>query len=146
MMDISDGLSTDLARMCAASRVDAEISLADIPIFSESQLWNCDPLEQALHGGEDYELLFAVPRSKKKLLESTYPSEFPKITEIGTMVEGSGKLWISEPGRKRRHLPIRGFDHFQQVGSGPLKKANPAKNQALPDLPDSEVSFRTVRL
>jgi len=117
MMDISDGLSMDLSRMCAASHVDAEIRLPDIPVFTESRLWNYDPLELALHGGEDYELLFAVPKSKKKLLEANYPSEFPKITEIGSMIEGSGKLWVSETGKKRRRLPVRGFDHFQLVGS-----------------------------
>jgi thiamine-monophosphate kinase len=114
MMDISDGLSTDLSRMCAAAHIDVELRLPDIPIFAESRLWNCDPLELALHGGEDYELLFAVPKSKKKLLETNYPPEFPQITEIGTMIEGNGKLWISEPGKKRRRLPVRGFDHFQQ--------------------------------
>jgi thiamine-monophosphate kinase len=114
MMDISDGLSIDLARMCAAARVDAEIRLADIPIFPESRLWNCDPLDLALHGGEDYELLFAVPKSKKKLLEKSYPSEFPQITEIGALIEGRGKIWISGPGKKRQRLPVCGFDHFNQ--------------------------------
>lgn len=114
MMDISDGLSRDLSRMCAAGRVDAEIRLPDIPVFSESHLWNCDPLDLALHGGEDYELLFAVPKSKKKLLEQNYSSDFPQITEIGSLVEGRGKIWISEPGKKRQLLPVLGFDHFRQ--------------------------------
>jgi thiamine-monophosphate kinase len=114
MMDISDGLSIDLSRMCAAGRIDAEIRLADIPIFPESHLWNCNPLDLALHGGEDYELLFAVPKAKKKLLEQNYPSDFPQITEIGSLIEGRGKIWISEPGKKRKQHPVRGFDHFRQ--------------------------------
>jgi thiamine-monophosphate kinase len=114
MMDISDGLSIDLSRMCTAGCVDAEICLADIPVLAESRSWNCDPLDMALHGGEDYELLFAVPKSKKKLLETNYPSEFPQITPIGSMIEGNGKIWISEPGKKRFRLPVRGFDHFHQ--------------------------------
>ena len=111
MMDISDGLSSDLARMCAASGVDAEVSAEKIPIFAESELWGCDPLELALSGGEDYELLFAVPRAKRHFLENL-PPEFPTVTHIGTMLEGDGKVWIAGDRITRRRLPVRGFDHF----------------------------------
>jgi thiamine-monophosphate kinase len=113
MMDLSDGLSTDLPRMCAASGVDAEIRLADLPVFQEARLWNCDPVELALHGGEDFELLFAVPKSKSRLLDESYPSNFPQITKIGRMAQGSGKSWIIESGGKRRLLIDRGYDHFR---------------------------------
>jgi thiamine-monophosphate kinase len=117
MMDISDGLSMDLSRLCAAGGVDAEIRLSGIPVFSLLHGWNCGSMEPALHGGEDYELLFAVPPSKKKRLEQSYPPEFPAITLIGTLIEGNGAIWISEPGKKRRRLPVRGFDHFKSGGS-----------------------------
>ena len=111
MMDISDGLSSDLLRMCAASGVDAEISAEKIPVFAESASWGCDPLELALSGGEDYELLFAVPRAKKHFLENM-PTGFPPVAHIGTMLEGNGKVWIAGGGKKRRRLPVKGFDHF----------------------------------
>lgn len=114
MMDLSDGLSMDLPRMCDASRVGAEIYLAALPLFPESRAWNCDPVEMALHGGEDFELLFSVPRSKAKRLEETYPSRFPKITRIGTMTANSGKIWMLEPGKKRRLLVELGYDHFSR--------------------------------
>ena len=111
MMDISDGLSADLPRMCAASGTDAEIFAEKIPVFAESASWGCDPLELALSGGEDYELLFAVPRAKKRFLENL-PPEFPPVVQIGIMLEGNGKVWISDGGAARRPLPVRGFDHF----------------------------------
>ena len=111
MIDVSDGLSTDLSRMCAASGTDAEIFAEKIPVFAESALWRCDPLELALSGGEDYELLFAAPRSKKRFWENL-PSGFPSVTHIGIMLEGSGKVWISDAEKKRRPLPVEGFDHF----------------------------------
>jgi len=115
MMDISDGLSTDLARMCAASGVDAEILTA--PVFAAAASWHCDPLALALHGGEDYELLFSAPFSKKGMLEKNYPSEFPPITHIGNMLEGTGVVWLAEPGKKRRELPALGFDHFRSASA-----------------------------
>ena len=116
MMDLSDGLSADLPRMCAASGVDAEISKAGIPVFAPAAPWGCDPLQMALDGGEDYELLFAVPRSKKKLLEASWPVDFPTATHIGNMLRGNGKVWISATGRPsaRLPLPVRGFDHFTE--------------------------------
>jgi thiamine-monophosphate kinase len=110
MMDISDGISADLPRICAASGTDAEIFAEKVPVFAESALWGCDPLELALSGGEDFELLFAVPRAKKHFLKNL-PPEFPPITHIGNMLEGNGKVWISVAG-VRRPLPAGGFDHF----------------------------------
>jgi thiamine-monophosphate kinase len=114
MMDLSDGLSMDLPRMCAASGVGAEIRSSDLPVFPESRLWNCDPVELALHGGEDYELLFAVPDSKSCLLEKNYPSKFPKITKIGRLTREVGKVWIIEPTKNRRRLSEHGYDHFRR--------------------------------
>jgi len=113
LMDISDGLSSDLPRMCAASGCDAEIFAKNIPVFAESASWGCDPLELALSGGEDYELLFAAPRAKKHFLENL-PPEFPPVTHIGTMLEGNGNVWIAGEGAARRPLPAGGFDHFSR--------------------------------
>ena len=53
-MDLSDGLSTDLARLALASKVKAEVDAEAIPVFPGASA------EQALHGGEEYELLFTV--------------------------------------------------------------------------------------
>ena len=73
MMDISDGLSTDLARMCRASGVGARLWAESIPCVKLPlartgmlRTLRLDPMEMALHGGEDYELLFTVPRKEGK--------------------------------------------------------------------------------
>ncbi len=113
MMDLSDGLSMDLPRMCSASGVGAEIDVDALPLFAESRQWGCDPAELALHGGEDYELLFAVPGSKSLLLERNYPSRFPKITQVGKMTRDSGKIWLTRQGKKRNRLLEGGYDHFR---------------------------------
>jgi thiamine-monophosphate kinase len=114
MMDLSDGLSMDLPRMCAASGVGAEIDMDALPLFVESRQWGCNPAELALHGGEDYELLFAVPNSKSRLFERNYPSKFPKITQIGKMTRNAGSILITGPGESRHQLPEHGYDHFRQ--------------------------------
>jgi thiamine-monophosphate kinase len=118
MMDLSDGLSIDLPRMCSASGVGAEIYLADLPVYSKSRLWDCDPQELALHGGEDYELLFAVSKSKSLLFEKKYPSGFPKIAKIGRLIPERGKFWVHEPGKGCRPLLEHGYDHFRRKTPG----------------------------
>jgi thiamine-monophosphate kinase len=118
MMDLSDGLSMDLPRLCAASGVGADIHLESIPVFHKAVLRDGDPVELALHGGEDYELLFSVPNAGRKLLEQRYPSRFPGITMIGEMTAKAGTIMISGPGKKRRRLPERGYDHFSGAGRG----------------------------
>ncbi len=96
-MDLSDGLSIDLARLCAASHVSADIEAP--PLFRGANL------EQGLHGGEDYELLFTAPAGVR------LPAVFDGVplTRIGTVTRGS-------PGRVRvdgAPLQARGFDHFR---------------------------------
>ena len=114
MMDLSDGLSMDLPRICAASGVGAEIQAANLPVFEESRRWDCDPVEMALHGGEDFELLFSVPCSKSRIFEDTYPSHFPKVTRIGRLTRDVGKIWLLEPGKDRSLLLEHGYDHFSR--------------------------------
>ncbi|MBI3470273.1 MAG: thiamine-phosphate kinase, partial [Candidatus Solibacter usitatus] len=97
MMDLSDGLSIDLYRMCRASMLAAEIHAP--PRFPQATL------EQALHGGEDYELLFTLKPGV------TAPQEFQGIplTEIGIMRPGKPGLVKLD----RRPLEPLGFDHFR---------------------------------
>jgi thiamine-monophosphate kinase len=113
MMDISDGLSTDLARLCRVSSVGARIYADQIPRVSgiriAPQLHNVDPLSLALHGGEDYGLLFTVPRR----LEPKVPRIFrgTRITYIGEIVRGSGVRIVGANGRASLLRP-GGWDHF----------------------------------
>ena len=99
-MDLSDGLSLDLPRMCAASNLRAEI--ATPPIYPGATL------AQALHGGEDYELLFTVPP------RTLPPMEFEglPLTRIGTMRQGRrGKAGTVE--MDGAPLAALGWDHFR---------------------------------
>lgn len=98
-MDLSDGLSLDLARLCIESNVSAELSSESIPVAGGATL------EQALNGGEDYELLFTAAegiRVPKRLGDL-------QVTRIGK-VSSKKKRTISMDGRP---LAAGGFDHFQ---------------------------------
>lgn len=125
MMDLSDGLSADLPRMCRASGVGAEVHASSIPLFSESASWGCDPLYLALHGGEDFELLFAVPPSRTEALEKAYPARLPKLTRIGELTRDAGKVWLVAPDGKRRRLAELGYDHFR----GRIREGKSAKRR-----------------
>ncbi|HEX4073806.1 MAG TPA: thiamine-phosphate kinase, partial [Candidatus Acidoferrales bacterium] len=93
MIDVSDGLSTDLARLCTASGVGARIWADRIPRVEIppshakfAHKHKLDPLQMALHGGDDYELLFTVPRRLAKRLQAA--PEFSDITPIGQIERG----------------------------------------------------------
>jgi thiamine-monophosphate kinase len=104
----------DLPRLCAASGTGAEIDITGLPIFPAAAEWKCDPVDLALHGGEDFELLFAVPESKSSLIEKKYPGHLPPITRIGRMIRGKGNVWIHCEGKSRRRLKEMGYDHFRR--------------------------------
>jgi thiamine-monophosphate kinase len=117
MMDISDGLSTDLARLCSASRVGAQIRSESIPkvalpeaLTKYIKRLSLDPLKMALHGGDDYELLFTVsPRNIKML--SKAPG-FSQLTAIGEIPRGKGITLFSPNGAKKPLTP-QGWDPFR---------------------------------
>ena len=102
-IDLSDGLSTDLAHVCAESRVGAEVWEAALPIAARATL------EQALHGGEDYELLFAAPASVKM------PGRVAgvPVTCIGRLVRETGAGVVGVDGR-RQVLEAKGWEHFRR--------------------------------
>jgi len=113
MMDLSDGLSLDLKRMCRASRAGAEIWESHLPLFEASTAWGCDPVRMALHGGEDFELLIAVPEDRAVDLERGYPARFPALRWIGRL-NASRRITLRQaPGRPAKRLPALGFDHFR---------------------------------
>ncbi|HXN99631.1 MAG TPA: thiamine-phosphate kinase [Candidatus Acidoferrales bacterium] len=117
MMDISDGLSTDLARMCLASGVGAQIQSDSIPrvvlpeaLSKHFKPLKFDPLKMALHGGEDYELLFTVsPHNIQKL--SKAPG-FSQLTAIGEVTRDKRISLISLDGSKQP-LTSQGWDPFR---------------------------------
>ncbi len=113
MMDLSDGLSTDLPRLCRASGVGARIEAAKIPAARARKAGRGhghSPLELALHGGDDYELLFTVPREKLRHIPSSFHG-LP-LTAIGQITKEPALLLIDEAGHGHP-LPNRGWDPFR---------------------------------
>jgi thiamine-monophosphate kinase len=118
MMDLSDGLSTDLPRLAAASGVGAKIwseriPCVEVPADLARRLRgpNFRPLQLALHGGDDYELLFTLPREKEKL-----PRGAPggvRLTAIGEMTREKGIVLVGARGEERR-LESKGWDPFRR--------------------------------
>ncbi len=114
MMDLSDGLSADLPRLCEACGTGAEVYSGQLPIFPRAVNWECDPTELALHGGEDFELLFAVPGRMLETLIRSYPQAYPPITRIGKLTSVSGVMCRAAEGESPMPLPPLGFDHFRK--------------------------------
>ena len=113
MMDLSDGLSSDLPRLCAASAVGARVEKVKIPQVHTTELplkHGHDPLQLALHGGDDYELLFTVPAPKAKLLPKSFQGV--RLTPIGKITRKRELLVLEENGRTRQLIP-GGWDPFR---------------------------------
>jgi thiamine-monophosphate kinase len=113
MIDISDGLSSDLNHLCEASGVGAVIESSLLPIDSQvTELCGrraLDPLQLALHGGEDFELLFTVrPDDVGRLPRRVDGTRITRIGEIrlqneGVRISEGSRIWELNPG---------GWKHF----------------------------------
>lgn len=99
-IDVSDGLSTDLSHICEESGVGAVIEEEAIPLITGSRL------ELALHGGQDYELLFTSGKPVPAKIAGV------KVTLIGEIVKGK-KMELVDAAGKKRTLPAAGWEHFR---------------------------------
>jgi thiamine-monophosphate kinase len=114
MMDLSDGLSSDLPRLCAASGTGARVEAARLPILSQAllaRMRGIDALQLALHGGEDYELLFTAPRSNSGQIPKSFAGL--RVTAIGEITQVRRLLLIHEGGHAQA-LVARGWDPFRK--------------------------------
>ncbi|MEP6820292.1 MAG: thiamine-phosphate kinase [bacterium] len=114
MIDISDGLSSDLNHLCTESKAGALIDAARVPIDPlVTELAGrraLDPLMLALHGGEDFELLFTVkPENVSKLPTRV---DGVSLTNIGEIKEAAHGVRISE-GPRTWNLEPGGWEHFK---------------------------------
>jgi thiamine-monophosphate kinase len=107
MIDLSDGLSTDLAHLCEESKVGAEIYADDIPRASVGPLQTPVDLKLALHGGEDYELLFTARPTEQ------IPRHIARVpvTLIGHITRAGNIRLRKETGSLTKLKP-EGWEHF----------------------------------
>jgi thiamine-monophosphate kinase len=117
MIDISDGLASDLRHLCEASGLGAEIEEALLPRSETLELaataLGRDPLEFLLYGGEAYELLFTVaPERVEAAIKTVRQATGLTVTQIGRMLPEAGQRWLRRASGERVPLPARGWDHF----------------------------------
>ena len=111
MIDLSDGLSSDLQRLVEASRpgIGFEIHAAEIPIARAAR----GSLTAALHDGEDFELLFTIDPRHVTALRKQWARKFAvELTEIGRVVHSREKVTIVAADGSRKPLASAGYDHF----------------------------------
>jgi thiamine-monophosphate kinase len=114
-VDLSDGLADGVRQLARASGVGFEIDASALPLSAEARAWHAgvgtDPLEAALSGGDDYELLFTVrPRHRGRLRGARRRIGDLPITRIGVVTRAL-ELVVRD-GADRRALP-HGFEHFR---------------------------------
>jgi thiamine-monophosphate kinase len=115
MMDLSDGLAKDLSRLCLASGVGARVELARVPVAEAltdaAGFLEVEPLELALGGGEDYELLATIDLTNLARARNELHERFGvTLSEVGVIIE-EGLVAVDAEGRESRLEP-KGWDHF----------------------------------
>ncbi len=112
MIDVSDGLASDLRHLCKESKVGAFIEETGVPIHPEAQQmalkFKLDPITCALSGGEDYELLFTIdPNDLPKV------RVMPDIYIMGEIVPAEEGIKLHTTGGNIHDIPAQGWQHFQ---------------------------------
>lgn len=115
-IDLSDGLSGDLRHLCAQSGVGAEIHAAALPLSPALTAYanasRVDPVGLALQGGEDYELLFTVPRSKAAQLHRASRQSDRRLSCIGVIRPMRFGIRLREGNGTLRRVPVTSYVHF----------------------------------
>jgi len=112
-MDLSDGLSGDLPKLLAASGAGGRVELARLPVAASVRtLFPDDWRELALHGGEDYELLFTFPPEHLVAIRDAADEVDATVTVIGRVVAGDAALVAVEPNGREWRVTPGAFDHF----------------------------------
>ncbi len=117
VIDVSDGLASEVGHLCRLSGVGARVEAERVPLHPETirvaEHLGESALEYALYGGEDFELLFSVPRNRWKALSAEWQARFDTpLTRVGEVVEARQGLTLVLPERVQPLTP-RGWDHFR---------------------------------
>jgi len=113
MIDVSDGLASDLKHICSQSGVGAIVEEGKVPVHPDAEItainFRLDPITCALHGGEDYELLFTI--GEKDLEKIRY---MPDVFIIGEITEASEGIKLHTTGGNIYELTGQGWNHFRE--------------------------------
>jgi len=111
MMDLSDGLSSDMLHICKQSGVGCEVHESRVPIaedaYNQALKFNMDPITCALNGGEDYELVFTIEAE-----DETKLTDHPFISVIGQITGKDEGCVLLTKGGNRHRLTAQGWKHF----------------------------------
>lgn len=114
MMDLSDGLSADLSKLCEASKAGAKVYADKLPISDDMKTaahkLNADPALLAASGGEDYELLLTCAAEDADVILTAISSTGSSAAVIGEIVDGSGVILVSSNGAESP-MP-KSWEHF----------------------------------
>ena len=115
MIDITDGLASEVLQICKASKCGARIYLDHIPIAKQTMTlaeeMNMDPVVAALNGGEDYELLLTVdPERFVDVAEALRTATGTPLTAIGRITKGNELVWLDNG--VPAEIELKGFVHF----------------------------------
>lgn len=116
LIDLSDGVATDLMHLCRQSGLGARLFAAAVPLNpglrKVAALLQREPLDLALTGGEDYELLFTVPPAKAARLSQAFAQAGLRPPQaLGEMVPGREVLLITD--KKEKIITGQGYEHFR---------------------------------
>ena len=129
MIDISDGVAKDLSHICRESNTGALLHPSSIPMAKEMQKLAAqvgkNPVDWALYGGEDYELLFVASAQDRKEVEAlTEATQGVPASQIGTITEGDRVKIQTATGPE--NLPSGGYHHFAKY-----RYSNPSSLQTI---------------
>ncbi len=113
MIDVSDGLSADLAHIVEASDCSAVLLSQVLAEFIPESLGidEKNALDAVLYGGDDYELLFTVPADKCEEMKRAWPASLSNLSCIGAITAGEG-VYLQERTGESRKLTAAGYNHF----------------------------------
>ena len=112
MIDISDGLASEIMHICKSSKVGCHVYDEKIPIDAKTSMtaleFNMDPSTCALNGGEDYELLFTVPQSDFEKVKGN-----PHMSVIGHITNEADGIYFIDKSGSAIELKAQGWNHFK---------------------------------
>lgn len=122
-IDLSDGLSGDLAHLCEESGVGAEVEVAALPLSPACRAYaavgQIDPVSLALKGGEDYELLFTIPPEHRQRLDRLAQRHRFPFSRIGTIRPRPFGIRLKSPDGSLHRMPRISYEHFRDNPRGP---------------------------